>query len=88
MEDLCGDVNSDGESRRHEEEMNELALEGMVVSVNQKTESEAGTVNPEPTCLKAGTQKRTGTGRVGPQLPNQGIWTLSFEQWQAQKGFN
>lgn len=56
MEDLCGDVNSDGESRRHEEEMNELALEGTVVSVNQKTESEAGTVNPEPTCLKAGTQ--------------------------------
>ena len=66
MEDLCGDVNSDGESRRHEEVMNKLALEGTVVSINQRRESKAGTVNSEPTCLKLGTQKRMGTGRAGP----------------------
>ena len=66
MEDLCGDVNSDGESRRHEEVVNELALERTVLSVNQRRESEAGTVSLEPTCLKAETHKHMGTGRVGP----------------------
>ena len=66
MEDLCGDVNSDGESRRHEEVVNELALERTVLSVNQRRESEAGTVSLEPTCLKAETHKHTGTGRAGP----------------------
>lgn len=66
MEDLCGDVNSDGESRRHEEVVNELALERTVLSVNQRRESEAGTVSLEPTCLKTETHKHTGTGCAGP----------------------
>ena len=66
MEDLCGDINSDGESRWHEEVMNELALEGTVESVNQRRESEAGTVSLETTCLKAETHKRMGTERAGP----------------------
>ena len=66
MEDLCGDVNCDGESRRHEEVVNELAPERTVLSVNQRRESEAGTVSLEPTCLKAETHKHTGTGRAGP----------------------
>lgn len=66
MEDLCGDVNSDGESRRHEEVVNELALERTVLSVNQRRESEAGTVSLELTCLKTETHKHTGTGHAGP----------------------
>lgn len=66
MEDLCGVINSDGKSRRHEEVMNELALEGTVESINQRRESEAGTVSLEPTCLKEETHKCMGTDCAGP----------------------
>lgn len=46
-----------------------------------------GMPNQGPAPLKAETHKYAETGCAGPLMLNQGIWTLSFEQWQAWERF-